>query len=375
MLKYWLAFSKIYSIGTVHLNRLLAHFGSIQESWLAPPSELIKIEGFTPTTIEKFIQERNTLKDLDKLEESVLNKDIGIITLEDENYPVYLKQIYDPPIVLFVKGSLDNLNQQRSLAVVGSRKATHYIKEVLRKIISELRGQDITIVSGMAVGVDTCAHQGALDNGINTIAVIGSGFDHIYPAQNKELYKNIINSGGAVISEYFPDKQASPMTFPRRNRIISGLSQGTIVGEASLKSGALITAKLCLDQNRELMCIPGMVTNPNTEGTYKLIKEGAAVITKTEDIFNQLGWERIYAAWNPLPAECGQKNALNQTFAGENSGIEQKIYAVLDLEPKSFDKIFEETKINIDELMTALTLMELTGAIKQLPGQQFVKNL
>ena len=363
-LRYWLAFAKIYSIGFIHLNKLLEHFGSIKEAWHASSSDLLKIEGFSSTTIEKFLEERNSIGDLNKIEESVLSHDMQVITLADENYPYFLKQIYDPPIVLFVKGSLNNFNQEKSLAVVGSRKASHYIKEVLKQIISELKGQDITVVSGMAVGVDTCAHQSALDNGLNTIAVIGSGFDNIYPKNNRELYKNIINSGGAVVSEYFPDKQATPMTFPRRNRIISGLSQGTLVGEAGLKSGALITAKLCLDQNRELMCIPGMITNPNTEGTYKLIKDGAAVITKAEDIFNQLNWSY----------QTGFRTE-KKNFEPEFADNEKKIYNILDLEPKSFDSILKEACLNIDELMMALTSLELEGVIKQLPGQNFVKNL
>lgn len=365
-LKYWLAFSKIYSIGTIHLNRLLAHFGAIEASWYAAPSDLLKIEGFSNSTktIEKFIAERNSLEDLDKLEETVLSKDIQVITLADENYPYYLKQIYDPPIALFIKGSLERFNSERSLAIVGSRKASHYIKEVLKKIISEFRGTDISITSGMAIGVDSCAHQAAMDNDINTIAVIGSGFDHVYPSQNKELLKKIVSSGGAVISEYFPNQRAATWTFPRRNRIICGLSQGTLVGEAGLKSGALITAKLCLDQNRELMCIPGMVTNPNTEGTYKLIKEGAAVVTKAEDILNQLNWE----------IQTGFK-VVNTDIEPEYEDNEKKIFSILDLEPKSFDSILKETNISVDELMMALTSLELTGAVKQLPGQQFVKNL
>jgi len=380
-IKYWLAFSKIYSIGTILLNRMLEHCGSLEESWHAPASDLLNIEGFSSTIIEKFIKERNSIPDLNKLEDIVLSKDIKIITLHDENYPYYLKQIYDPPLVLYVKGSLESFNQEKCLAVVGSRKASHYIKEVLKKIISGLKEQNITIASGMAIGVDTCAHQAALDNDINTVAVIGSGFDFIYPAQNKTLYRKIIEAGGAVISEYFPDQQAQLWTFPRRNRIISGLSQGTLVGEAGLKSGALITAKLCLDQNRELMCIPGMVTNPNTEGTYKLIKEGAAVVTETEDIFNQLGWEAVKVAPNLFfPSSSvnsftiNQKNSLNESN-NNNYNIESKIYDIIDFEPKSFDEILQESGVNIDELMMILTTFELTGAIKQLPGQQFVKNL
>lgn len=363
-LKYWLAFAKIYSIGTIHLNRLLSHFGSISESWHSTPADLLKIEGFSSNTIAKFIEERSALNDLNKIEDGILNSNMQVITLADENYPYFLKQIYDPPIVLFIKGSLNNFNQEKSLAVVGSRKASHYIKEVLKKIITDLKGQNITIVSGMAVGVDACAHQAALDNNLNTIAVIGSGFDNIYPKNNRDLYNNIINSGGAVISEYFPDKKATPMTFPRRNRIICGLSQGTLVGEAGLKSGALITAKLCLDQDRELMCIPGMVTNPNTEGSYKLIKEGAAVVTQAQDIFNQLNWTQEM-----------NFSAKNKNITSEFFGNEEKIYNFLDLEPKSFDNILEEINISIDELMMALTSLELEGVIKQLPGQQFVKNL
>lgn len=363
-LKYWLAFSKIYSIGTIRLKKLLEYFGSVSEAWDASPADLQQIEGFTPKLIEKFIKDRNSLGDLNRLEEEVLSKNIQIITLNDENYPYYLKQIYDPPIVLYLKGSLNNFNQEKSLAIVGSRKASHYIREVLRKIVSELKGQDISIVSGMAVGVDSCAHQAALDNGLNTIAVIGSGFDNIYPKQNKNLFENIINSGGAVISEYFPDQIADLWTFPRRNRIISGLSQGTLVGEAGLKSGALITARLCLEQNRELMCIPGMITNPNTEGTYKLIKEGSAVITRAEDILNQLNW-RVTDGFG----------TENKNLEPEFADNEKKIYKILDLEPKSFDTILKATKLSIDELMMALTSLELYGAIKQLPGQQFVKNL
>ena len=183
-IRYWLAFSKIYSIGTKRLEKLLEYFDSVKDSWHAAPADLQQIEGFSPKVIEKFIAERNSIGDLNKLEETILSKDIQIITMNDENYPFYLKQIYDPPIVLYVKGSLTSLNEERSLAVVGSRRSSNYIKDILKKIISELKGSDISIISGMAVGIDTCAHQAALDNGLNTIAVIGSGFDNIYPKQN-----------------------------------------------------------------------------------------------------------------------------------------------------------------------------------------------
>jgi len=363
-LKYWLGFSKVYSIGTIHFEKMISYFHSIEEAWTAPSSELINIEGFTPNVISKFINERNSISDLNSLVEKISKDNIQVITLADDNYPVYLREIYDPPIVLYIKGDLSRLNQDRSLAVVGSRKASHYIKEVLRKIISELRGHDLSIVSGMAVGVDSSAHQAALDNDINTIAVIGSGFDNIYPEKNKKLFKDIIISGGAIVSEYFPTERAALWTFPRRNRIISGLAQGTLVGEAGLKSGALITARLCLEQNRELMCIPGNITNPNTEGSFKLIKEGAAVVTEAKDVFHHLNWE-----FSTENLKIKSEKSLNI------SPQEQKIYSLLDLEPKMFDYLLDNSKLEIGELMMVLTSLELMGLIKQLPGQQFVKNL
>ncbi len=363
-LKYWLAFSKSYAIGTIHLNKLLKKFPSIKEAWNASASDLLEVEGFSDKVIQKFIAEKQKIKDLNKIEEDVLQKDIKVITLQDEDYPCYLKQIYDPPIALFVKGDLKQCNLDKCLAVVGSRKASHYIKEVLRKIITDMKGNDITIVSGMAIGVDSTAHIAAMDCDLKTIAVIGSGFDYIYPKSNKQMFENIIEKGGAVISEYFPEEKAAPWKFPRRNRIISGLSQGTLVAEAGLKSGALITANLCLDQNRELMCIPGMVTNPNTEGSYKLIKSGAGVITCAEDVFRQLNWEKN----NTLLSE---KQEINIKLLDN----EAKVYKILDLEAKTFDTILEESKLSVEDLMIVLTTLELNELIEQLPGQQFVKKI
>ncbi len=364
-LKYWLGFSKLYSIGYIHLKKMLSHFGSIEQCWHATASDLLEIEGFHSATVKKFTEEKKSVKNLEKLEQEILQKQIKAITLEDEDYPYYLKQIYDPPITLFIKGGTSKINPEKCLAIVGSRKASHYIQQVLRKIISDLKGTDITIVSGMATGVDSCAHQAAIDNDLCTVAVLASGLDHIYPKSNKKLSEKISQDNGAVITEYFPDTSPLPMRFPRRNRIISGLSQGTLVAEAGLKSGALITANLCLEQGRELMCIPGQVTNPNTEGVNKLIKEGASLVSSAKDILNTLKWPQ---------------NNINNT-SGENIQTklldnERKIYEILDLsEPVSFDTLVDKLKLSPDELMTALTTMELNGIITQLPGQKFVKNI
>jgi len=367
-LKYWLGFSKLYSIGTIHLKKMLGYFNNnIEDCWHATAGDLLEIEDFHSSTIKKFIEEKKSIPNLDKLEEEVAKKGIKVLTMVDEAYPYYLKQIYDPPITLFIKGSTDNINPEKCLAVVGSRKASFYIQQVLQKIIKDLKGTDITIVSGMAIGVDSCAHNAALDAGLKTIAVLASGFDHIYPASNKQLFEKITQNNGFAVTEYFPDTPPLQMRFPRRNRIISGLSQGTLVAEAGLKSGALITANLCLEHNRELLCIPGNVTNPNFEGISKLIKEGAAVITKGEDILEVFKWEK-----NNLNIKSEQKIELKLL---DN---EKKIYEILNLrggEFTTFDELSKESKLETDELMTTLTTMELNGLITQLPGQKFIKNM
>ena len=363
-LKYWLGFSKIFSIGTVRLSALLGYFETIEHCWNATTADLLEIDGFTMNLIEKFHAEKKALGDLGKYEEEISKKNIQVITFKDEEYPYYLKQIYDPPLALYVKGDLSRCNFERCLAVVGSRKCSDYIKQILNKIIDGLRNTDITIVSGMAIGIDACAHNSAINSDLPTIAVLGSGFDNIYPKQNKEMFRQISEKHGAVLSEYYPDTQPLPMFFPRRNRIVTGLSQGTLVAEAGLRSGALISARLCLEQDRELMCIPGMVSNPNTEGAHKLIKEGSAVVTESEDILKHLKWENV-----------NFKKDLNSNAKIKLLDKEKEIYEILNLEPKCFDNLVQESKLSTEELMATLTTMELKGIIIQMPGQKFAKNL
>lgn len=266
-LKYWIAFSSLTAGGSATMLLLYNHFGSMKEAWLSSSADIVEIQGITPNMVNKITTEKAGL-DPDMLLEKVISKNIKVITFQDEDYPFLLKQIYNPPAILYVTGDLELCNLNKTLAVVGSRRSSMYIREILPKIIAGLRGSDITIVSGLAAGVDSCAHQAALDNNLKTIGVIGSGLDYIYPSQNKTLYKKIAEGNGAVISEYFPEEEAATWKFPARNRIISGLSYGTLIAEAGLRSGALITARLTLEQNRELMCIPGLITNPNTQGIY-----------------------------------------------------------------------------------------------------------
>jgi DNA processing protein len=359
-LKYWVAFSSLEFIGSAFLNKVWNHFGSIKEAWFASNSDFLKIEGLQIKTIEKFVSSRKEVNP-DKILDEVLKRNIKILTLEDEKYPQLLKQIYDPPAVLYIKGDLDICNLDRTLAVVGSRKSSNNICDVLTNFISDLRGSDITIVSGMALGIDSCAHKAAITNNLKTIAVLGGGFDFIYPPKNKDLFKKIADNNGAVISEYYPSERPDVWKFPHRNRIISGLSKGTLIAEAGLKSGALITARLCLEQNRELMCIPGLVTNPNTEGTHKLIKEGAGLVTVATDILEHMNWQFSI-----------ENNKNKKNYFIDLLDNEQEIYEILKLESKSFDEILNESGFTVDNLMVALTTLEIKGIIKQIPGQKYI---
>lgn len=360
-LKYWLAFSKTTYSNSSFIRKVWNHFGCIREAWLASSGDLLKIEGIQQRAINNFVAGKTNI-DLDALEEEFLKKNIKTLTIADKNYPYLLKEIPDPPAMLFIMGDTSICNTEKSLGVVGSRKSSRYITDILNKLIDELKDNNITITSGGAIGIDSCAHIAAIRNNMKTIAVIGSGFDHLYPKENKNLFKQIAEGNGAVISEYYPTEQPETWKFPKRNRIISGLSKGTLIAEAGLRSGALITARICLEQNRDLMCIPGAITNPNTEGIYKLIKEGAAVVTNAKDIFNTLNWQ--YDS--------------NETYIENNPKInlldnEQKIYEILNLEPKHFDDILNQSKFNVQNLMCILTTMELNGIIKQMPGQIYTK--
>lgn len=358
--KFWIAFSSIEDINSPFIQRLYNYFGDIEKAFNATQYELSQIDGLSVKKAENFLRLRDKTNP-DKALEVVINRGISFLTLEDEKYPYLLKNISDPPAVLYYKGDLFSCNLERTVAVVGSRRATTNAKDVLAKIISQLSGTDVCIVSGLASGIDTVSHKSAITSGLKTIGVIASGFDYVYPTANKDLYKQIENSYGAVVSEYFPTFQPIKFRFPQRNRIVSGLSYGTLVAEAALKSGALITANLCLEQGRELMCIPGLVSNPNTEGIYKLLKNGATMVTEAFDILSALNWEI-------KPAEQLEFDFSN--FSEE----EKKVLESIELEPKGFDMIALATKIKAEDLLAILTTLELSGSIVQTDGEKYKIN-
>lgn len=355
--KYWLAFSSIEQIDSRFVQRLYNYFGDIEVAFNASLGDLSQIDGLNIKKAEAFITLRNKISP-DKVLNEITSRNIKYLTFEDEKYPQMLKNIENPPMVLFYKGNIDDCNLNKTLAIVGSRRASYHAKEELNKIISQLNGTDICIVSGLASGIDTQAHISALENNIKTIGVIASGLDFYYPTSNKYLYEKIENGNGAVISEYFPTFEPLKFRFPQRNRIVSGLSYGTLVAEASLKSGALITANLTLEQGRELMCMPGLISNPNTEGIYKLLKNGATLVTSAEDILNALNWE----------IKTEKSSQLKLSDLSEN---ETKIIEALEIEEKGIDELLLLTKMNLEDLLTDLTTMELKGIIKQVSGDRY----
>ena len=355
--KYWIAFSSIEQIDSCFILKLFNYFNDIEKAFNATSDELKNIEGLSIKKAENFLKLRDKT-DSDKIISKVTDKNIKYLTFDSENYPEMLKNIDNPPAVLYYKGDLSLINFEKTLAVVGSRKTSKYAKDALNLILSGLKDTDICIVSGLASGIDTAAHLAALENNLKTIGVIASGFDYTYPAANKELYKKIENGNGVIFTEYFPTFEPLKFRFPQRNRIVSGLSYGTLVAEASIKSGALITANLTLDQGRELMCIPGLITNPNTEGIYKLLKNGATLVTKAEDILEALNWEI-------KPAEQLKIDLTNL------DDIETKILNALEIEEKGTDEIMAITKLDIDTLLINLTTMELKGIIEQVNGDRY----
>lgn len=314
------------------------------------PRKKILKEILDPSVFEKFIRYRTDVNP-EKLLENILKKDIKVITQEDKSYPDRLKQIFDPPVVLYVKGEIKK-EDDRALAVVGTRKITSYGREVTEMLIRDLASYNFTIVSGLARGVDSLAHKLALENGLRTIAVLGSGVDVIYPPENKKLASEIIQNG-ALVSEIPPSVEPSRGYFPARNRIISGLSLGVLITEADEKSGSLITAGQALEQNREVFAVPGPIYSKLSRGPAELIKQGAKLVSRAEDIIEELKVSKTVVV---------EKTAKPNGVSKE----ENLIINLLENETKHFDQLSRESKLSAEKLNGLLLTMELSGKIKNL---------
>jgi len=350
-------------IGPGKFRNLLAKFRSTKNILSADYQSLMNIEGISTNLakrIRKASQERESIEKFTEKELKKLEKLGGkIITIWDQEYPSILKKIYDPPILFYMLGEFTE-SDQYSIAVVGTRQPTNYGKVHAEKISMDLANQGITIISGMARGIDSIAHNAALKSGGRTIAVIGSGLDIIYPAENRKLFEKIAENG-AVVSEFTLGTKPDAQNFPRRNRIISGLSLGVVVIETATSGGAMQTAAFALDQNREVFALPGNIGARLSEGTNLLIqKSEAELITSAEDVINEL--------------ELKLKPVLGKNIPKQQvdlSLFEEKLINVLNSEPLQIDKIATLANMTTSECLVNLLSLEFKGLVKQLPGKMF----
>ena len=357
----WIGLSSIPGVGRVTFRKLVRHFGSAEHSLAASPGELRDVEGLSfkvLETIGAFDWQRPAEREVSKAEET----GVAVITLDDPAYPGRLRDTPDPPLFLYVRGRLVP-EDDNAVAIVGTRRPTHYGKTVTHRLAGELASSGFSVVSGMARGIDTEAHRGALAAKGRTIAVLGCGIDVAYPPENRGLVEQISQAGrGAVITENPFGTQPEAGYFPARNRIISGLSRGTVIIEASEDSGSLITAQYALEQKRKLFAVPGNIGSPVSRGAHSLIKQGATLVEGVEDILAGLGVQEYHArresAVRPLPPLSPGETAVFQSLSGE---------------PKHIDRLLQESRVTAGALSGALVTLELKGLAKQLPGKYFVR--
>lgn len=338
-------------------QQLLVFFSSAENAWKGEFDEFKKC-GWEENVINEFLEWRDKC-DENKIQKVLTQEGISCLTKDDISYPKLLKEIYDPPICLFVRGEI--IADELFLAIVGSRKNSIYGQQITEKMTGFLASQGITIVSGLAFGIDSIAHETAVAKGGKTIAVLGSGIDkkHVTPPAHRSLAEKIIHNNGAIISEYPPGAMANKYTFPRRNRIVAGMSFATLVIEAAEGSGALITAECALDNGREVMAVPQNITAPNSVGVNNLIKKGAHPITKPEDILEILNWQN----------NIKLKAQKNTNF---NTPLEEKICQTLSTEPKSIEQIIKETGLDSASVNATLMIMEIAGKARDLGGKMYV---
>ncbi len=355
-LKYWIALSSIPAIGTNRIKKLLSVFETPENIFKADARELNKIEGIGKSNAEQI----SVFTDFDKISKTLdnLNKTgVKLVKFGDKDYPELLKQIHDAPVILYIKGNIEE-EDKYSLAIVGSRLSTTYGRCIADKLSGELSSIGFTIISGMARGIDSVAHKSAIKRGGRTIAVLGSGIDVIYPPENAGLGEKIIEHG-SVISEFPPKTKPNRENFPVRNRLISGLSLGVLVIEASIKSGSLITANYALEQGREVFAIPGNIMSNNTLGTHKLIQKGAKLVHNVDDIIEELA---------PLLKGFIKKRMNEDIILNDE---EKLICDMLSSEPIHIDSITRNLNLALNTVLTILLNLELKGVVKQVEGKKF----
>jgi len=355
-IRYWIGLSLVPEIGPITARQLLAFAGTPEHIFSASLDDLASVHGLTRTRA-KNIRDFSLWDDVDRQVKAMEKKGISVVSYGSPSYPDVLNEIPDAPVVLYIKGRYQQ-DDRFGIAVVGSRRYSPYGEAVTQKISGELAAAGFTVISGMARGIDTFAHRSALSSGGRTIAVLGSGLDVFYPAENKGLMEKIAASG-CVMSEFPLGTRPNRENFPRRNRLISGLSMGVLVVEAAEGSGSLITASIALEQNREVFAVPGNITAKNSAGTNMLIRQGAKMVLQTEDIIEELA-----------PALRGFiRNETKRT--ADLSSEEQGLCSCLTREPRHIDTISREIGLPVHRILDILLSLELKGVIRQTDGKRF----
>jgi DNA processing protein len=362
----FVALNMIEHVGPVRARLLLEHFGEAPKVLAASKSQLLRVRNIGEDVATAIA---NWEKTIDLSGELKRISDFGchVLIQGDELYPALLREIYDPPLVLYVKGEL-SAKDKGGVAMVGSRQTTHYGIETARKLAYQLAYVGVTVVSGGARGIDTGAHQGALSAKGRTIAVLGTGINIITPPENAELFQRIAENG-AVITQFPFNRPADKQSFPIRNRIVAGMTLGTVVVEADLHSGALITSNFATDYGRQVFAVPGRIDSPRSKGCHDLIKKGAKLCEGIEDILSE--FEYLFPSSNkpPSPGETGVLPAL------ELSANEQKVIDALDGEERAIDEVIRKSGLPSSAVSVALFSLEMKRLVKQLPGKLFVKNI
>jgi DNA processing protein len=360
------ALNMIEHVGSVRVRQLLEFFGEAPAILKASRSQLLKVRGIGEDTAEAIAAWESSV-DLNAELKRVQEFGGHVLVQSDTNYPELLRQIYDPPIVLYVKGRLGP-KDKNAVAMVGSRQTTHYGLEVARKLAYQLAYVGVTVVSGGARGIDTAAHQGALTAKGRTIAVLGTGINIVFPSENADLFERI-SANGAVITQFPFHRAADKQSFPIRNRIVAGMTLGTVVVEAHLSSGALITSNFATEYGRQVFAVPGRIDSPRSKGCHELIKKGAKLCESAEDILSE--FEYLFPATNrpAAPNETGVLPAI------ELSETEQKVYDLLQVKDEtSIDEVIRHSGLPSSTVSVALLGLEMKRLIKQLPGKLFIRN-
>ena len=376
----WLALKGIPGVGPVLFQRLLARFGEPAAVFQARCEDLLAIKGVNRDLAQDILGFRNW----DRVEAELANMSaagVEVLLQTDSRFPARLKQIPYPPPLLFIKGTLSP-QDDLALALVGTRAASYYGLKTCRRLAGALAVRGITVVSGLARGIDTAAHQGALENSGRTLAVLGCGLDVVYPPENQKLYEQIPEQG-ALISEFPLSTPPEAKNFPIRNRIISGLSLGVVVVEAGLKSGTSITVRYALDQGREVFAVPGPIDSPTSLGPHRLIQDGAKLVQDPEDIFSELpglkkGQRALFAPGRVREAPAAEGGPTPATIPASASAPpsaltpEDPLLALLGSDPLSLEEIVRTTRLATSAVLSRLTILELEGLIRELPGKRYV---